>query len=563
MGLSDKSGAESLTLAVKELLREVDVCVVHGRFDDAERLAREALAMGASAPVEHALAGVLLKKGDPEGASAAYERAIALDSGYARSLNNLANRLLERSPPERERALSLYDRSVESADATVGMRLNRARCLQALGRTEAARDAFEASIVRDGSSPKALLGVAQTFRAEGRELEAATRLEAALVGFPEDESLLGELGAARLAVGDAIGALEPLKRAVAKAGTAAQSTILVHLARSLRKTGRLIAAKRVLADIAGRTDLAPAAFEERGSLLLDLGRPAEAAPAFAEAEARLPFATALRVASSRIFAASHDDAYDANALGDVATAWGREVERALGADAAGPRWSDVDPSQLHLAFFSGDFREHVVLRFLAPVLDALAGRVQKISLFSVTCPRDERTEDLARRFDMIDLSGLSRDEAREAMIRRGVSVLVDLGAHTSGHIDLLCPRVAPVQLHYLGFPGPVGLRSIDYRVSDCDVDPGSDPDVDRRLLLDRCAWVYRVPGMAPVPRAASSAPRFACFARAMKVTPATSRLYSAILTQSPRATLVLGGKAYEDPDTFAELVERFDPAARS
>ncbi len=543
--------------------REIEALASSGQADEAERRAREALASSPSAPVEHALAAALLRKGDRAGATAAYERAIAIDAGYARSLNNLANLLLERTPPDRERALDLYERAVQSPDATANMRLNRARCLHAMARPIEARTAFEEAIARDGASAKALLGLAQTFRAEGRESEAAARLEAALDEFPDDEALLAELGTARLAAGDARGALEPLERANAKLGARTEAGVVVQLARALRMTGRLVEARRVLARIEGRSDLPAAAFEEQASLLLDLGRPGEAARAFLEAEARLSAATKLRVACSRIFGIAHDDAFDAASLGAAATAWGLEVERTHGEDAGAPRWDEVDPSSCHLAFFSGDFRDHVVMRFFGPLLDALAARVGRITLFSTTRPRDGRTEALARRFDFVELAELSRDDARSAIARAGPSVLVDLGAHTSARLDVLSPRLAPVQLHYLGFPGPIGLRSIDYRVTDAAVDPEGTPDVDRHLVLDRCAWVYRVTDSPPVPRTPGSAPRFGCFARAMKISAATTRLWSAILRRSPRATLALGARAYEDPETFAEVSGRFDAEVRS
>jgi protein O-GlcNAc transferase len=46
------------------------------------------------------------------------------------------------------------------------------------------------------------------------------------------------------------------------------------------------------------------------------------------------------------------------------------------------------------------------------------------------------------------------------------------------------------------------------------------------------------------------------------VSASTTRTWNALLLRAPDATLLVSGVAYQDADTFAELVSRFDPKVR-
>ena len=52
--------------------------------------------------------------------------------------------------------------------------------------------------------------------------------------------------------------------------------------------------------------------------------------------------------------------------------------------------------------------------------------------------------------------------AHEYWLDLRLDVLVELGGFTGGsRLELLCHKPAPVQLSYLGYPGPTYLRCID------------------------------------------------------------------------------------------------------
>jgi protein O-GlcNAc transferase len=71
-------------------------------------------------------------------------------------------------------------------------------------------------------------------------------------------------------------------------------------------------------------------------------------------------------------------------------------------------------------------------------------------------------------------------------------VLVDLKGHTAGNrLGIVCRRPAPVQLHYLGFPGTLGLDAISHLVVDAVVAPSGDEATYHESLL-RLPVCYQV-----------------------------------------------------------------------
>jgi predicted O-linked N-acetylglucosamine transferase (SPINDLY family) len=123
----------------------------------------------------------------------------------------------------------------------------------------------------------------------------------------------------------------------------------------------------------------------------------------------------------------------------------------------------------------------------------------------------------------------AHDDAAAAGVIAGdaLDVLVDLKGHTHGsRLPNLAQRPAPVQLHWLGFPGTLAHPAIDGNVADAiTVPPGAEAEFAERVL--RLPVCYQVnDARRPLPPAPSRASVglpddaivLACFNQTYKVT---------------------------------------------
>ncbi len=141
------------------------------------------------------------------------------------------------------------------------------------------------------------------------------------------------------------------------------------------------------------------------------------------------------------------------------------------------------------------------------------------------------------------------DARRRNRIRGdGIDVLVELKGHTAGNrLGITCRRPAPIQLHYLGFPGTLGLGAISHLVADAVVaPPGEEADYHETLLrMPLCYQVNddrRVLPAAPA-RSALGLPDdgivLACFNQTTKLSRAFFRLWVQAMKEVPRSVLWL------------------------
>ncbi len=118
-------------------------------------------------------AGVLLEMGDLEGATEAYVRAESLDHDHPYVWNGLG--MCAESAGNLDVAVEMFDRAVESSLEFDAAHANRARVLEALGRTERFPRAIEQAreLVRlQPDNSEAHLGLASAFASLGRYEEA-------------------------------------------------------------------------------------------------------------------------------------------------------------------------------------------------------------------------------------------------------------------------------------------------------------------------------------------------------------------------------------------------------
>lgn len=161
---------------------------------------------------------------------------------------------------------------------------------------------------------------------------------------------------------------------------------------------------------------------------------------------------------------------------NMAKTWSRKIEKSL--QTAKPLFGfetrRQKKSRLTVGYLSADFHDHATAHLMVSLF-GLHDR-QK---FAVHCysygPEDDsryRNQIKAESDQFIDIRQHSHMDAARRIYADGVDILVDLKGHTKGaRLGIPACRPAPVQIHYLGYPGTTGAGFIDYLIADKIVTP--------------------------------------------------------------------------------------------
>lgn len=125
--------------------------------------------------------------------------------------------------------------------------------------------------------------------------------------------------------------------------------------------------------------------------------------------------------------------------------------------------------KIRIGFLSSDFCLHAVSLLTVELFELFDK--SRFELYGFCWSREDGSAMRARvqkaMNHFIRINTMSDEEAARCIRSHEIDVLVDLQGLTSGaRPDILAWRPAPVQLTYLGFPGPTGLPGIDYVIAD-------------------------------------------------------------------------------------------------
>jgi protein O-GlcNAc transferase len=141
-----------------------------------------------------------------------------------------------------------------------------------------------------------------------------------------------------------------------------------------------------------------------------------------------------------------------------------------------PLWADTTwrHDKLRVAYLSADFNRHAIA-FLTAELFERHDR-SKFEIIGVSFGADDKSEmrkRLVAAFDQFhDVRRKSDGEVAKFMRDLEVDIAIDLMGYTKeSRPEILALRPAPIQASYLGFPGTMGAKFIDYVIADKTVVP--------------------------------------------------------------------------------------------
>jgi predicted O-linked N-acetylglucosamine transferase (SPINDLY family) len=206
-------------------------------------------------------------------------------------------------------------------------------------------------------------------------------------------------------------------------------------------------------------------------------------------------------------------------------------------------------ARVRLGILSPDLREHLNAYLLLPLFELLDR--ERFELYAYSLAADDGSGirgKLRAAADQFRELHATTDEDAAARIRDDdIDILLDVGGHTTGaRFAITARRPARLQVLYLGFPGSLGSKRVDYAIVDRVVGGCAAEWSEALVHLPHTYYLYdfRLPVPEPgLSRQHYGLPEnafvFCAFHKAEKISPDAFALWLRILSQVPRAVLWL------------------------
>lgn len=283
-----------------------------------------------------------------------------------------------------------------------------------------------------------------------------------------------------------------------------------------------------------------------GNVLKDQARWQEAIGCYLQALTLQP--NIVQAHSSLVYALWYCPGFDVAAIYKEHCRWNERWGLPL-AGLVQPHGNDRSPNRrLRVGYVSPDFRKHVQMLFMAPLLAAHDHTNFEVFCYANVAVPDEVTRRLKSSADVWRDTAVASDEAVAQRIRDDrIDVLVDLTMHMAGGRPLVFARgPAPVQVCWLAYPGTTGLTAIDYRLTDPQLDPPELFDrfySESSIRLPETFWCYdpltSEPTVGPLPAGTNGHVTFGCLNNFCKVNDDVLRLWARVLKTVERSRLLL------------------------
>jgi predicted O-linked N-acetylglucosamine transferase (SPINDLY family) len=507
-----------------------------GRHDDAAELCHHVLSGSDNPEALHLLGAIEHAQGRHDSAANLMARAVARAPQVATYHANLGAAL--HGARRHREAVAALTRAATLDPKLVAAHFNLGNLLRDLGDLAGAVTAYAHALRLQPDYREALNNIAVTLWEDGRADKAVAYADLATTLYPDS-------AVAHLVHGEAL----------RHAGRLGEAVTALRHARTLGADA--VAVARNLGSVLqtqGDIDGAIACMETA------LADPAAGTP---DDRARLH--------SSLLFALNYRDDQTPELLAKRHRAWARAHAPAA---PLPPATNQRDPARaLRIGYVSADFLTHAVATFLEPLFAAHDRNAAIVHCYSGVRRADAVTQRLAAKAALWRNVYPLTDQALADLIRQdAVDILVDLSGHTADNrLGVFALKPAPVQVSWLGYPSSTGLATIDWRISDAIADPPGAADElssERVLRLADGFHCFQPPDDAPPVGPAPGAGgriTFGSFNTFAKLSPATLRLWAAILASVPEARLLLKDTRVHDPLTARRHRERFvaagiDPA---
>ncbi len=517
-----------------------------GQLDEAVELISESLRIDPNnVSAINNLAGVLKDQARYEDAAGFYEAAIEANPNAAYIHSNLGNVLQQMG--RLEDAAACHRRAIELEPESFAAHCNLGAVLKEQGRLAEAMQCYRTALALNPRAHEAHVNLGVVLKEQAKFAEAEQCFLRALAIQPESDAALTNLGATLKEQGrlpEAIGALRLALQINPRSHFA-----LLNLGNALKDSGVFVEASECLRHVVALKPNWHLAHSNLGTVYNQLGQSHLAAECFRRALELKPDYHPAH--SNLLFTLNYLPGTDRAQLFAEHRRFDTQHCQSF-RDLISLHQNTADPERrLRVGFVSGDFREHSVAHFIAPVFarhDAAA--------FEFFCYANQNVNDgiTARLRESVEhwreVAGLSDEELADAIRRDRIDILVDLSGHTARNRLLVFARKpAPIQVSMIGYMQTTGLSAMDYRITDNRLDQVGMTEAfntEKLIRLLSGAATLQPPAECPevneLPALKSGRVTFASFNNLAKVTPEALAAWARILQAMPASRLLVVGR---------------------
>lgn len=223
--------------------------------------------------------------------------------------------------------------------------------------------------------------------------------------------------------------------------------------------------------------------------------------------------------------------------------------------------------KIRVGYVSRDFRRHSVAFYWEAI-----GKHHDRAAYEVFCYADVRQpDDNTRRLSALadhwkPIQDMSDEQVAALVYSDQIDILVDLGGHAGGKLEVFARKPAPIQTTYMGYPNTTGLRAMDYRLVDAVTDPAGHADLyhtEKLVRLPGCFLCYspleESPPIEKVPCLKNGFVTFANFNMAAKMDDAWIARVATLLHSVAGSRLMLKSETFigHDDASSSWVFDRF------
>ena len=124
--------------------------------------------------------------------------------------------------------------------------------------------------------------------------------------------------------------------------------------------------------------------------------------------------------------------------------------------------------KIHIGYFSADFMDHATMYLISPLFKLHDKSEFEIYLYSFP-PKEDKFTEIAKNSGCFfrDVRELSTIETVQLARKDNLDIAIDLKGYSKYcRMNIFAHRVASIQINYLGYPGSLGAKTIDYIIAD-------------------------------------------------------------------------------------------------